>query len=191
MDRLTQMEIDNIEQEKEQFTVDSPEGASWALRKIRALRKQAAEVQEIATAEINHINDWRRAEMSKLEDNIAYFESLLYGYHLMVMEQDPNRKTIKLPYGTLQIRAQQPVFHRDDTALHEWVAKNKPHYLIPQEAKLDWSSLKKDLITAGDVLVDPDTGEPVPGIAVEARPPKFSVRWMSRWHVLTWMITKP
>lgn len=176
LDRLTQMEIDSIEQEKEQFTVDSPEGASWALRKIRALRKQAAEVQEVATAEINRIHEWSDQETRKLQDNIAYFESLLYGYHLAIMEQDPDRKTIKLPHGTLQMRAQQPVYHRDDTALHEWVAKNKPHYLIPQEAKLDWSSLKKDLIIAGDVLVDPDTGEPVPGIAVEARPPKFSVK---------------
>ena len=176
MDQLTQMEIDNIEEEKKQFTVDSPEGASWALRKVRALRKQAEEVQEIASAEINHINDWRRAEMGKLEDNIAYFESLLYGYHLMVMEQDPDRKTIKLPHGTLQMRAQQPEYIRDDALLRPWVEQNKPDYLIPQPAKLDWAGLKKAIEVVGASTIDPDTGENIPGLMIELREPKFSVK---------------
>lgn len=176
MDILTQMEIDNIEQEKEQFTVDSPDGASWALRKVRALRKQMGEVHEIATAEINHINDWRRAEMSKLEDNIAYFESLLYGYHLLEMEKDPDRKTIKLPHGTLQMRAQQPEYIRDDAQLIPWVEQNKPEFMVPQPAKLNWAKLKKTLAIAGTSTIDPDTGESIPGLVIEQRPPKFSVK---------------
>jgi len=176
MNPLMQNELDTIEEAKEQLTLDSPESACRALRKIQVLKKKAAEIERIADAEINRINEWRAEELRKLNDNIAWFEALLYAYHHLELERDPNRKTIKLPYGTLQIRAQQPVFHRDEETLFNWVAKNKPKYLVPQDPKLDWAGLKSTLKVAGNVLIDPETGEQVPGVTVEERPPKFSVK---------------
>ena len=176
MNPLMQNELDTIEEAKKQLTLDSPESACRALRKIQVLKKKAAEIERIADAEINRINEWRAEELRKLNDNIAWFEALLYAYHHLELERDPNRKTIKLPYGTLQIRAQQPVFHRDKETLFNWVAKNKPKYLVPQDPKLDWAGLKSALKVAGNVLIDPETGEQVPGVTVEERPPKFSVK---------------
>ncbi|WP_031517715.1 host-nuclease inhibitor Gam family protein, partial [Desulfofalx alkaliphila] len=79
------------------------------------------------------------------------------------------------PYGTLKMRAQQPQYQRDDAAIKEWARVNRPEVLVQQEPKLDWAALKKVLQVAGDKLVDPETGETVPGVVVVERQPKFSV----------------
>lgn len=177
MNQLIAHELEELKDKPlEGFVVDSPDKANWALRKIRALRAKQDEAREIAEAEFQRVGDWLEQQTDGIAENISFFESLLEQYHIQEIANDPKAKTIKLPHGTLQMRAQQPEFIRDDEQIREWVEANRKPYLIPQPARLDWAGLKQDLSVVDNFAIDKETGEPVPGITVEHRPPKFSVK---------------
>ena len=58
-----------------------------------------------------------------------------------------------------------------------WAQENRPELLVPQEPKLDWATLKKSLQATDDGrAVDTETGEIVPGVAINERPAKFSIK---------------
>lgn len=176
MNALLAVELEELEEQEQRFQVETPEQANWALRKIRALQAKINEARELAQAEVDRINQWLSDETGKAEDSIAFFTSLLEEYHRAELERDPKAKTIKLPYGQLQMRAQQPEYIRNDELLRPWVEQNKPEFLIPQPAKLDWAGLKKVIAITGATTIDPETGESIPGLVIEQREPKFSVK---------------
>lgn len=163
------------EQERQKFKIENIEQANWAVRKIAAARAAIREREELARAEIERIKRWLEDETQELQRDIEFFEGLLKEYHVKQLAKDSKAKTIKLPYGVLKMRKQQPKIERNDEQLKAWAKENKPDVLIPQEPKLDWAGLKKVLKIAGDKMIDPDTGEAVPGVTVIEREPKFSV----------------
>ena len=101
-------------EEKERFVVDNEQKANWALRKIKQLQEKQKENAALAASEIRRIAEWERDVNGELQNNINFFTRLLSDYHRQVLEQDPKAKTIKLPYGTLKMRAQQPEYIRDN-----------------------------------------------------------------------------
>jgi hypothetical protein len=87
------------------------------------------------------------------------------GYMQQERQADPAVKTIKLPHGSLKMRAQQPEFVYDEEALLEWARKVMPSSIIvkesfPKQIAKDW------LKTTGEL---PD------GVTITERPEKFSV----------------
>ncbi len=177
MNALQAHELQELQkdQERERFEIENIEQANWAVRKIAAARAAIREREELAKAEMERINEWLKSETQELQREVDFFTGLLEEYHKKQLANDSRAKTIKLPYGVLKMRKQQPLYQRDDAAIKEWAAKNRPDVLVPQEPKLDWAGLKKALQVAGDKMIDPDTGEAVPGIAVIERGHKFSV----------------
>ncbi len=168
-------EAGTSEEQRGQFIIDDDQKANWALRKIRQLQEKRKANIQLAEAEIERINTWLKEVNGDLEQSIDYFTGLLEGYHRQVLEQDPKAKTIKLPYGKLKMRAQQPEFIRDNDKLLSWLKQsNKTDYIVVKESP-DWARLKKNLQVAGNALVDPETGEVVEGVEVVERGPKFSV----------------
>ena len=168
-------EAGTSEEQRGQFIIDDDQKANWALRKIRQLQEKRKANIQLAEAEIERINTWLKEVNGDLEQSIDYFTGLLEGYHRQVLEQDPKAKTIKLPYGKLKMRAQQPEFIRDNDKLLSWLKQsNKTDYIVVKESP-DWAQLKKTLQVAGNALVDTETGEVVEGVEVVEREPKFSV----------------
>ena len=168
-------EAGTSEEQRVRFTIDDEQKANWALRKIRKLTEKRKANIQLAEAEIERINTWLKEVNGDLEQSIDYFTGLLEGYHRQVLEQDPKAKTIKLPYGKLKMRAQQPEFIRDNDKLLSWLKQsNKTDYIVVKESP-DWAQLKKTLQVAGNALVDTETGEVVEGVEVVEREPKFSV----------------
>ena len=164
-------------EEKERFVVDNEQKANWALRKIKQLQEKQKENAALAASEIRRIAEWERDVNGELQNNINFFTRLLSDYHRQVLEQDPKAKTIKLPYGKLKMRAQQPEYIRDNDKLLAWLESKgtigKAYIKITKSPH--WGELKKRLRIAGDRMVDPETGEVVPGVEVVEREPKFSV----------------
>lgn len=170
-------EAGTSEEQRGQFIIDDDQKANWALRKIRQLQEKRVANIELAENEIERINTWLKEVNGDLEQSIDYFTGLLEGYHRQVLEQDPKAKTIKLPYGKLKMRAQQPEFIRDNDKLLAWLESKgtigKAYIKITKSPH--WGKLKERLRIAGDRMVDPETGEVVPGVEVVERGPKFSV----------------
>ena len=177
MNALQKNELQDLpdEQERERFKIEDINAANWALRKISAAQAAIRERETLARAEVERVQQWLDGETQKLKGDIEFFEGLLHEYHQQELKLDEKRKTIKLPHGTLKMRAQQPDYQRDDVKLKEWAEANKRDVLIPQPPKLDWASLKKAIRPVDGKAIDVDTGEVIPGIAIVDRPPKFSV----------------
>ena len=159
------------------FSINDKEQAIWALRKIAIIERVRKEAREAAQAEINRIQDWLADEEKRADQDRAYLDELLEQYHRAVLEDNPKAKTIKLPHGELEIRKQQPEYIKSDDTVKVWAQENRPELLVPQEPKLDWATLKKSLQATDDGrAVDTETGEIVPGVGINERPAKFSIK---------------
>jgi len=163
------------------FTVDNDKKASWCLRKIRQLKKKqndndklAQEMIDKLKEEIKEIENWRDEENNKLQNNIEFMENKLYDYALRLREEDPELKTINLPFGKLKFRKQRPKWKYDDDKLLEFLENNYPK-LVRVKKNPDKRKLKKKANVTNDKAVLPDTGEIVEGVQITDRPEKFKV----------------
>lgn len=164
-------------EEQEGFVIDTEQKANWALRKIKQLQDKMDANADLAAEEIAKVEAWEKEVNEGLHQSILFFTGLLEQYHRGVYAKDPEAKTIKLPHGQLKMRAQQPEFRRDNDKLLAWLESKgtigKAYIKIAKSPH--WGELKERLRIAGDRMVDPETGEVVPGVEVVEREPKFSV----------------
>jgi len=161
--------------ESSHFIVQSKDQAEWCLRQISRLKAKQSEIEELAQAEIEKINAWKKKETAKINDSISFFEELLKDFHRRTLEKDPKAKTIRLPSGSLEARKMPPEYRRDEEKLLPWVEQNRPDFLIVEKS-VNWADLKKKLSFENGCAFDPITGEVVPGIEVIERGLKYRVR---------------
>lgn len=168
--------------------VEPPQDADQAntrLRRLARIRADIAQVEETAARQIDQINAWAERRYEVLHNRARWEQEGLEMWHRAVLAEDPSRKTISLPCGTLKSRVQQPVWEFDDEAFIAWALDQNRHpelVRIPEpKPAVDKAAAKKALhlppLTAGEscVPIDEDTGEMVPGVTVTVRPPSFTV----------------
>lgn len=177
---LPQTEVTTVIENKETYTVDTQEKAAWALRKLRQIRQKQAENTNTANAildglrrEMEATQNWLKEQNEALEDDASYFVGALEIYHRKQIEENPKQKTVKLPFGSLKLRAQQPEFQRDAAILLAWAKASRPDCVKVKE-EADWATLKKSVVVQDGKAIDATTGEVVPVTVVE-REPVFSV----------------
>lgn len=174
--------------------VGPPDDADQVNRRVRRLAKvraEIAQVEEVAAAEIERIGDWAHTRTATLAAKALWLSDGIEMWHRAVLTDDPTRKTISLPCGTLKARAAQPAWEFDEAVFIEWAAEHAPGLVRFPEPKpqVDRAAVKKTLTVhpsqpgvadaAFMELVDEATGEVlpkiVPGVTVTARPPKFTI----------------
>ena len=165
IDSIENFGIPEDNEQRERFKIESKDQAAWALRKMSKIKAEIEENNKVAQAEIERITAWRDEENEKLERSISFFESLLHEFFLSQRESDPKLKTMKLPHGTLKMRAQQPQYEYDEEILLSWAKENLPEAVVIKE------SVAKTLVKKHIQ----ETGEMVPGVTITERPEKFSV----------------
>jgi len=162
------------------FRVKTTEQAIWAMRKLHGIVVEIESVKAVALAEIDKIQAWVESETKQLQSDENFFTALLEGYHRRLFAEDNKKKTVKLPHGSLQLRAQEPAYTKDDKKIIEWAEQNRPELVItpPQpEKELSWGDMKKTIKVIGRQVTCTVTGEVVPGIEAMERDPKFSVKF--------------
>ena len=159
--------------------VAPPADADEADRRLRMLAKvrgEIAEVERQAAAEIARVNEWAESRYSVLHGRAQWLEDGLEMWHRAVLSEDPSRKSISLPCGTLKSRAQQPEWEFSPEFLPWAVQHAKALVRIPTpEPQVDKNAAKKALNWADDGTVMTADGEVVPGVTVAVRGPAFSV----------------
>lgn len=158
----------------QEFRISNLEQASWALRKLSAIKAKNMEIDNVARAEIERVTDWQKNETKKLEKQRQFFERLLEEFHRSRIAQNPKEKTISTPYGKMQIKKIPPKWEYDDNKLLQWLKKNKPE-LVRIKEEPNKQGLKKAVKVSGSKAIDPDTGEIVEGIAIQPEMDKFYV----------------
>lgn len=165
IDTVESFGVPEEQEERERFRIETKDQAAWALRKMSRIKAEQDENIQTAQAEIERITSWRDEENGKLERSISFFESLLHEYFMQLREDDPKLKTVKLPHGSLKMRAQQPEFQYDETQLLPWAKENLPDAVVVK-VSVSKTPVKKHI---------KETGEMVPGVTITERPEKFSV----------------
>jgi uncharacterized protein (DUF3084 family) len=162
--------------EQEGWKIKSDDEANWALRKIKQNRDQLTAKKELVAREKERLDRWLESETESLERSINFFETALFGYYKDAVAKGllGNKKSLKLPYGTLQMRKKQAKLERDDNKLIEIA---RPLGLIKVKESLDWAEFKKRLIIDGYKVIDKESGEVLDAIQViEPECDEFSVK---------------
>ena len=179
---IGQPELDDVE-DLDETAPDSMEAADWQVRKLARLRRLMAENEAIANAEIQRIKVWLADENAKLERQAGFYEGNLELFHQALLEKDPKRKSIALPAGTLKARKHPDRLDVVDVdEFTAWALEERPEFVrIKHEPNK--TEMKRLLGVDGERVVDPTSGEPVPGVVCVAGEISFTVDTVGRQGV--------
>lgn len=181
---MMQDEVVKQEQTFQAFTVSDLETAAEAQRRIAYFKEQMAELDAIAEKQIepfqekiDRIKEWSEQAKQEYIEKSAHYSLLLENFiREQVAEQQASgkklKKTIKLPYGTIALKKQQPEFTKDAEALLEY-AKSVEMVKVKEEA--DWAAIKKVSRIHEGKMYD-QNGEVIPGVSVFERDDKFEIK---------------
>lgn len=157
------------------FVVDDESTADWALQKIKENKEKIREKEDIAEERVYQIEQWLAREKEKLEDGINYLEGLLGNYAAQRKEDEPDLKTISLPFGKIQYRKQRAKWKYDDDKLTDFAEQNMPD-VVQTKKKVNKNDLKKKCKIINGKVINTETGEVVEGVEVEERGEKLKIK---------------
>lgn len=158
--------------------VKNKSDADFYLRQINKLKQQKEEINEFVDQEIERqlrlYQEYREDRMRPLDNQIAFYENALKTF-AMNEYAETNKKTIKLPNGTLAIKKQQPKYVYDDEQVLEFLQENNYKDYIRTKAEVNKKDLKKNATVNNnnELIID---GKVVPGVVVIPQEDKFEVK---------------
>lgn len=178
-------EIDQQEEESIQqvFAVTDLESATEASRRIAYFEEKKAEIDAIIEKQIapflekiEKIKMWgEEAKKEHIEKQSHYSNHLEMYLRQEVKKQldagKKAKKSIKLPYGSISLKKQQPEFVKDEESLLEYAKENG---FVKVKESADWATIKKQCQVVNGQLVD-EFGVILPVQVVE-REEKFDLK---------------
>lgn len=158
--------------------VKNKSDADFYLRQINKLKQQKEEINEFVDQEIERqlrlYQEYREDRMRPLDNQIAFYENALKTF-AMNEYAETNKKTIKLPNGTLAIKKQQPKYVYNDEQVLEFLQENNYKDYIRTKAEVNKKDLKKNAIVNNnnELIID---GKVVPGVTIIPQEDKFEVK---------------
>lgn len=147
-------------EEREEFKIDSLEGATWAFKKLRAIENKEVEIKTLAEEEIEVIANWRAKELDKYSKDKEYFNYLLQEYFKAEKAKDKKFK-LSTPYGKVTSRKASKWIYKEDI-LKDYIRANDLPFIRVKE-EIDKAGLKKCFKDG----INQETGEVIPGILIE------------------------
>lgn len=160
------------------------EEATEAQRRIQYFEGKIKEVIDVAAVQIKKLNEqiekieaWETKEGHAFESRINFYKAKLQAYmqkqiDIAVLSGKKPKKSLKLPYGSIAFKSQQPEYVKDDELLMRYAKENG---FIKVKEEVDWKALKDSCSIFDGKLVDL-AGEVVPGVEVRDREDKFEVK---------------
>lgn len=184
MNKLQELELQEIEgmqeEERKHFVIVDMNGLNWAFRKMAAIKAKMNEVQALAEAERDRINEWEKKECEPLQGHMDFLGYKVQEYHEKVLSEDSKAKSIKTPYGIVKSTTSKPQPEKvDDSVLIRYAKENGLQVVETVfDEKLKWSELKKTLSVQefnGEMVVVDENGQVVPGVKVKPQTTTFKV----------------
>lgn len=168
--------LEQVEHQIDAFVIDNDAKAEWAIKKIKGEEEETNRYIAVCELMIQEYSLKIEKAKERLENRTSYLKSQLYRYfHQIPHRETKTQSSYRLPSGTLKLKHQQPEFQRDEEVLVKWLKDRGRLDLVTVVEKAKWADLKKSITVAGDVVVDPETGEIVEGIQVVERTSVFEV----------------
>lgn len=151
--------------------------ADFYLRQINKLKEQKEEINKFVDQELERqmrlYQQYREDRMRPLDNQIAFYEEALRTF-AMNEYAETNKKTIKLPNGTLSIRKQPPKYIYNDEEVLSFLKENNLNDYIRVKEEVNKKDLKKatQVNNNNQMIID---GKEVPGVVVVPQDDKFEV----------------
>lgn len=159
--------------------------ADRMIRKALRLRRELSELLDVFDAHIGALYAARDTAVSDATEKIGRLELALRLWHQARLAEDPKRKTIRLPHGTLTATAAQESWEYDDPVFLEWARehaqgairppKPRPDEIAKSDARKVLAPILQTQVVDGVTMtvVDGDghpidvNGEKIPGLIVQ------------------------
>lgn len=158
LSRADAIEYDESDDTVDAWQVQDEAGAEWAIRKIAAAQLRINDIHKLAESERARLAHWEATATQADQTTIDALTEKLTAWHAHVLEADAERKTIKLPHGTLSARNKPAGWEWDEAAYIKWAAKNAPETIKQTDPTIIKAEAKKH----ADALLEA-TGEVPPG----------------------------
>ena len=151
--------------------------ADFYLRQINKLKEQKEEINKFVDQELERqmrlYQQYREDRIRPLDNQIAFYEEALRTF-AMNEYAETNRKTIKLPNGTLSIRKQPPKYIYNDEEVLSFLKENNLNDYIRVKEEVNKKDLKKatQINNNNQMMIN---GKEVPGVVVVPQDDKFEV----------------
>jgi len=163
------------EQTRERFTITDDGAATWAMRKLAALRDKQREFQRIADNETARISEWLDQMTRNLDGDMKFFEGLLIQYAMREREEN-GRKSVVLPHGSVKSRASSDKARVTDAeAFIKWAQNSAPELLRTKVEPAQSEINAKVTLTDDGIVVIAESGEVVQGVVIEKGSISFNV----------------
>lgn len=153
--------------------------ANFYVKLYSELMNEETEINELCDAEIERaskaVNLFRQQRQDEINRKKSYFMSILKDFAETELK-DKKTKTLKLPYGNLSFKKQQPKFvYGDEDELKSLVKEIKPELIKTETVeKLDKSLLKKNgSVEDGNFYLG---GTLIPSVTVQMQEDKFEIK---------------
>jgi hypothetical protein len=156
----------------EGFRVDTPEQAAWAMRKYRRLAQKKAQYAALAEAERHRIQAWEERVSASVQSNMDFFGSHLEAY--AIRERARGAKSVEFPDGSIKTRQTGASYEVDRAVFVDWASEAKRDDLLRVTLAPDMTAIKSAVVVDGGQVLDPSTGEVIPGLA--PTPERVSVK---------------
>ena len=172
------VKLANDTEEDGTLLVKNKSDADFYIKQINKLKEQKEEINNFVDQEVERqmrlYQEYRENRLRPLDSQIAFYEEALKTF-AMNEYAETNKKTIKLPNGTLSIKKQQPKYVYNDDEVLEFLQKNGLNDYIRTKAEVNKKDLKKNaVINNNNQLVI--NGKEVPGVVVVPQEDKFEVK---------------
>ena len=151
--------------------------ADFYLRQINKLKEQKEEINKFVDQELERqmrlYQPYSEDRMRPLDNQIAFYEEALRTF-AMNEYAETNKKTIKLPNGTLSIRKQPPKYIYNDEEVLSFLKENNLNDYIRVKEEVNKKDLKKatQINNNNQMMIN---GKEVPGVVVVPQDDKFEV----------------
>ena len=102
--RLEDLLVPEQDKNSETFTIDSPEKAAWASRKILDAQDHLTQLKEQAASYKAQIDAWFQKAVKEDEGSIDYLKSAVHPYVEAEVSKQHKSKTLHLPGISIQLR---------------------------------------------------------------------------------------
>lgn len=159
---------------RERWVVENDDMAGWAFRKIARAETERSRIRQDAAAEIARIEAWAADAERTVDHDVQFFTGKLIEYRRMLEDRDPDLpKTYKTPLGSIARRAgRSKVNVINEAAFVEWAQEALPDALTMKPRV----SALSDFADMSGHLIDPVSGEKVPGVERVTSPDRYEVR---------------
>ena len=165
----------NVEGDNLRVVDDSQ--ANFFLRRMEELNKEKNGINDVCDKEIeafvNRVNKFRNSKLATADNTMNYFSLLLEKYAQSELVGS-KKKSIKLPFGTLQFKKSVDKYEYEDEKVLAFINKNQMIGLTRTKVELSKKEIKEAITIVEDkVLLN---GKEVEGITVTPGETKFSIK---------------